>query len=190
LLLLKLDSTYRISPPTCVHASPVTTPAYSFPWYLSLLYLGAPKYFLRSSTFVTPSILPSVGNASIIGTYIANGFQISNSSGDYLLTPVVGNNDVIISGISSNDIVDAFTLADYRGVEYLVSVDDNTANNRYVSKILITHDNTDPLMVEYGSLTTNSAIGNFAAYSNSTHVTLNFNSLVSNATVRYARVIV
>jgi hypothetical protein len=146
--------------------------------------------YAMSTYAVTVGSNAAVGNASIIGTYIANGFQISNSSGDYLLTPVVGNNDVIISGISSNAIVDAFTLAGYRGVEYLVSVDDNTANNRYVSKILITHDNTDPLMVEYGSLTTNSAIGNFAAYSNSTHVTLNFNSLVSNATVRYARVIV
>ena len=143
-----------------------------------------------STYVVTTDSNTAVGNAHIIGTYIANGFQISNSSGDYLLTPVVGNNDVIISGISSNDIVDSFTLSAYRGVEYLVSVDDNTANNRYVSKILITHNNTDPLMVEYGSLTTNSAIGNFAAYSNSTHVTLNFNSLVSNATVRYARVIV
>ena len=130
------------------------------------------------------------GNATITGTYIANGFQISNSSGDYILTPVVANNDVVISGISSNDIVDYFVKTDYRGVEYLVTVDDNTANNRYLSKILITHNNTDPLMVEYGSLTTNSDIGNFAAYSNSTHISLNFNSLVSNATVRYARVIV
>ena len=146
--------------------------------------------YAMSTYAVTVGSNAAVGNAAIIGTYIANSFQISNSSGTYLLTPVVGNNDVVISGVSSNDIVDYFDKTTYRGVEYLVTVDDNTANNRYLSKILITHNNTDPLMVEYGSLTTNSDIGNFAAYSNSTHISLNFNSLVSNATVRYARVIV
>lgn len=146
--------------------------------------------YAMSTYAVTVGSNAAVGNAAIVGTYIANGFQISNSSGDYALTPVIGNNNVIISGVSSNDIVDSFEITVYRGVEYLVTVDDNTANNRYASKILITHDNTDPLMVEYGSLTTNSTIGNFAAYSNSTHISLNFNSLVSNATVRYARVIV
>ena len=77
--------------------------------------------YAMSTYAVTVGSNAAVGNAAIIGTYIANSFQISNSSGTYLLTPVVGNNDVVISGVSSNDIVDYFDKTTYRGVEYLVT---------------------------------------------------------------------
>lgn len=52
LLLLRLDSTNNISPPTAVHAKPVTTPAYSFPSYLSREYSFIPKYSCKSFTVI------------------------------------------------------------------------------------------------------------------------------------------
>ena len=39
----KIDSINKISPPTLVHASPVTTPATSFDSYLPLINLAGPK---------------------------------------------------------------------------------------------------------------------------------------------------
>ena len=48
---LRLVSTNRISPPTAVQASPVTTPAYSLPWYLSREYSCAPRNFSMSFGF-------------------------------------------------------------------------------------------------------------------------------------------
>ena len=44
------DSMNRISPPTAVHANPVTTPTWSFPSYLSEKYSSGPKYSFSDST--------------------------------------------------------------------------------------------------------------------------------------------
>ena len=72
LLRLTLVSINRISPPTAVHASPVTTPAYLLPWYLSRLNSGLPSstsmsagLMLRSAKGILPSSLFEVRNATL-----------------------------------------------------------------------------------------------------------------------------
>lgn len=144
--------------------------------------------FAMSTYAVTVGSNAAVGNATVIGTVIANAFQISNTSGNYALTPVISN--TFTYGVTSNTVVDYFELNTFNSVEYLISVQDNVDNNYFTSKILVTHDSVNPYMVEYGSITTNSSIGTFAAFSNSTHVLLNFTPVSSNTTVKFARVAV
>lgn len=142
--------------------------------------------YAMSTYAVTVGSNSAVGNATIIGTFIANSFQISNTSGTYDLTPVTSN--TFTSGVTSNTVIDNFEITTYNTVEYLVSVKDNVNNNYFTSKILVTHDTVNPYMVEYGSITTNTDVGAFATYSNSTHILLNFTPVSSNATVKFARI--
>lgn len=139
---------------------------------------------------VTVDSNAAVGNASVNGTITATSFVISNTSGSYILTPVTANTDIVVSGSSSNTLVDSFAMNLYNSAEYLLHVRDDVANNFFSTKILVTHDTTDSYLVDYGSITTNSALGYFSSYTNATHVSVTFNSTTTNATIKYARIIV
>jgi len=90
--------------------------------------------------------------------------------------------------------IDAFPMTAFNGAEYLLSVKDNVVNNYYTSKVLVTHDTTNPYITEYASFVTNNSIGVFTAGSNTTHVILYFTnfapSVTANCTVKYVRTIV
>lgn len=79
-----------------------------------------------------------------------------------------------------SQVVDSFPLATYRGGEYLISMKDNIANNRQITKLLVIHNGTSTDLVEYGTLTTNNSIGTFSSSANSTYVLISYASGTSS----------
>jgi hypothetical protein len=126
---------------------------------------------------------------------LANTGIISNSSGvfansTYIQSLVnVSNGSVTTSGTTAQNI-DSFLIGSYLGSEYLISVSDNVANNKYVSKVLVMHDGSASQITEYASITSNSNVGVFSATQNSTHIILQFTPALSATTVKYTRTVV
>lgn len=143
-----------------------------------------------STKVVTVDSNTATGNASVNGTITATSFVISNSTGTFALSPVTSNTEVVVSGSSSNTLVDSFLINTYSSAEYLLHVRDDVSNNFHSTKLLITHDNVNPYVVEYGAITTNSALGVFEVYTNASHVAVTFNATTTNATIKYARIVV
>lgn len=139
---------------------------------------------------VTVNSNTAIGNASVQGVISANAFQVINSSGTFLLSQVIVNNSILTSNSSTNSLIDSFLINSYNTAEYLIHVKDNSANNFYSTKIMVTHDTNNSYLIEYGSITTNSSVGTFNAYTNATHVSLTFDSSSSNSTVKFTRMIV
>ena len=142
-----------------------------------------------STKAVTTESDPAVGNAAITGTFTAQTFVISNSAGSYTISPTIYTSvNVTSAGVLT--VIDSYILADFRTAEYVASVNDNTANNKYASKLLVTHDGTTSYMSEYGIMISNSNIGTFSTSTNTTHVKLEFTGVSACNTIKLSRVIV
>jgi hypothetical protein len=134
--------------------------------------------------------------ANSTGVFVnSNTGIVSNSSGvfansDYIKSLVnITNNQVTTSGTSAQNI-DSFAIASFMGAEYLISVTDNGANNKYISRILVMNDGSTSQITEYGSITSNSSVGSFSATQNATHIALQFTPSLSATTVKYTRTVV
>jgi len=79
----------------------------------------------------------------------------------------------------------------FPAAEYIISVVDNVANNRYMSKILTTHDRATGYLTEFATITTNTNVGTFSILApNVSHVSLRFTPVSTSTTVKYVRTIV
>jgi len=152
------------------------------------------------------------GNASITGKFNANTFNVGNSTvnttfgtansyqqsnGQYFLNangswtligaPVYTANTLTTG--TTPQLIDYYDMSIYTAVEYMVSVIDNSANNRLATKILTTHDGVSIVyFTEFGTIATNTAnMGTFVANANATHVKLNFTPVSANTTVKFIR---
>jgi hypothetical protein len=120
---------------------------------------------------------------------------VSNSSGvfanaTYIQSLVnISNSSVTTSGTSAQNI-DSFTKAGFAGAEYLINVSDNSANNKYTTKVLVVHDGTNADITEYAAITSNNSVGVFSATQNTTHVILQFTPSLTATTVKYTRTVV
>lgn len=163
-----------------------------------------------STVAVTVNSNTAAGNAAISGTFTANVINVSNgssnivisspttaqkTSGQYVLN---ANNSWTYNSVSNGSFttnglliqnVDSFAMT-FNAAEYLISVVDNAANNFYASKLLVTHNNSNGFVTEYGSITTNTALGTFSSGANSTAVILRFTPSSTNTTVKFARTLI
>lgn len=167
-------------------------------------------YAMTTYAVTAGSSNAAVGNAAITGNFNSNTITVGNTSvnttirtansvqqsnGQYFLN-ANGNWSLVAAPTYSDfyntvgntvQIIDFYEMATYNTVEYLLSVTDNTANNRLTTKLLTTHDTTIVYSLEYASILSNSAMGSFSANANSTHVKLNFTPISSNTTVKFIR---
>jgi hypothetical protein len=125
-------------------------------------------------------------------TISANGQYFLNANGQWALVTSgsVSRGSHTTTGTATQEI-DAYSMVSIPAAEYIISVVDNNANNRYMSKILTTHDRGTGYMTEFASVTTNTNIGTFTFIApNVSHVSLNFTPVSSCTTVRFVRTIV
>lgn len=84
--------------------------------------------------------------------------------------------------------VDSFSLSNYSGAQYTISVtDENNANNKALTQISVIYGFGNSHMTEYGTIYSNTQFATFAVTSNASHVILNANSATSNATFKVYR---
>jgi hypothetical protein len=121
-------------------------------------------------------------------TQVSNGQYYYDSAAAWTLLPTQYGN-VLTTGTTTQNI-DSWLMASWYAAEYFIDVGDNNANNRTLTKILLTHDSNNSYITEYATVATNSAMGVFETTTNSTVVTLNFTPVSTNTTVRWARTII
>ena len=121
-------------------------------------------------------------------TQSSNTQYYFNANGSWSYLPV--SNGSFTGNTIAAATIDSYLMTNYRGAKYIVSCIDNTANNKYFSELLTTHDTFSGYITEYGMITTNSAIGTFSVSTNTTSVLLQFTSAGSaNVTISFVRII-
>lgn len=154
----------------------------------------------------------AVGNSSVNVVTNCTSIKISNSSSNLAIT-VPTSSQVLDGGyyLSSNGtwdylgigalistgsetsitsaarVVDTYAVADFRSAEYIVTVSDNSANNKMSSKIMTMHDGGIAYLTEYAQLISNNNIGYFTISVSGTNVVLQFVPSVSQVTVKFTR---
>ncbi len=135
-------------------------------------------------TNATCSLLLSVPTAAAA----ANTQYWLNANGSYAYIPTYyGSLTVASAGVAAT--IDSFSMTSYRAAKYTLSIWDNSANNRYASEILVTHDGTVPYLVEYADVTTNTSgpIGTLSVTYSGALAQLQLTPVSASVGVRFVR---
>jgi hypothetical protein len=150
-----------------------------------------------NATLSVAGSLSMANSTSNLAIAIPNTTQ--TSTGNYFLNAngswtTIGALDRMLT-ISTQTIgavahtLDSFAKASYGAAEYTIYVKDNNANNKYVAKFLLLYDGSTSRLSEYGGLQSNSAVGTFAATSNTTSIIFQFTPTSTNTTVSGVRTV-
>lgn len=158
------------------------------------LSVGDNVYFTSTDVNVTNSSSNSTAtiNASSINLGNSTSNVVVNSSSIYvnnLLVVPSYSNSVTTTGTSSQ-LIDSFSLTTSSGAEYILYINDNSANSQQLSKILMLYYTNNSIINEYGVLYTNSQLGVFSANANNTHTKLYFTPTVSNSSIKFYRTVI
>jgi hypothetical protein len=134
-------------------------------------------YISGSNIFV--DLIP---NVSIAKSCIANTVKISiaNTSsigvGTYTLNSGLIDSSIVSIASSNSPIKNKISgySYPYEGSYYIVSIEDKTNNNYQMSEILITDNQSETFIVNYGEVYTNSGLGTFGADISGNNINLMF----------------
>lgn len=132
--------------------------------------------YAMSALAVTVNSNTAVGNAAITGAFNYNTAQIYSSNSTTAGTTL--------------QVIDSYLITNFRTADYVISVKDNTANNYYASRLMVTHDSGTVYTTEYAVLISNTAVGVFGATINGTAVAINFTPVSTSTTVNFTRTLV
>lgn len=141
------------------------------------------RLFVGNSTVnsvVNSTTISMSGNLTVNSTALTIGENTITANALFNLPATI---NTTTSG-TSEQIVDSFLLATYRGSEYVVTITDTGANAYQMSKLLVLQDGGDGLATEYGVLFTNNQLGTFSSNANSTHCRLVFTPTVSATRIK------
>jgi hypothetical protein len=112
---------------------------------------------------------------------ISAGDRYLNANGEWasLATATLANAETSGTGAQ---IIDSWASASYWAAEYTIVTNDNNANNRQTSRMMLMH-NGDALLTEYAVLISNNDMGVYSANVNSGTVRLWFQPVSSNTSV-------
>lgn len=103
-----------------------------------------------------------------------------------------GNNELEISGIENNTIIDTVSLSKWRMIKYLVSLSKNTggANKFYATEYTVLIDNQDISVSEYGSIDNDGDMGTITvtASAGNLQLVVSPNQAIVPITARFARI--
>jgi hypothetical protein len=85
---------------------------------------------------------------------------------------------------TSQQVIDNFTLATYRGARYTLTINDNNANGHQMADVMVMHDGTAAHFTEFSILTSNAALGVLTAAVTGANVQLLFTPVSTNTTIK------
>lgn len=102
-----------------------------------------------------------------------------------------GNNELEVSGIENNTIIDTVPLSEWRMIKYLVSLSKNTggANKFYATEYTVLIDNQNINVSEYGSIDNDGDMGTITVTASAGNLQLivSPNQAIVPITARFAR---
>lgn len=158
---------------------------------------------IRGGNTSTTTVLTVSSNLNVTGTQLSVGSNVvlnasTISVGNSTVNVTINSSSIGIVGFSTfsinvqtsntdSQVIDYFTLSNYRTAEYVISLKNNAANAYQASKLLMIHNDGDSFVTEYGVLSTNTSLGSFSANANSTHCRLLFTPTAANTQVKGVR---
>lgn len=153
--------------------------------------INATSFFIGNTTINT---FANSSQLSVVNFSIANSISTGNSTVNSVLSSVsltIGTTLHSALNISttgtSNQVVDSWATSTYRGAEYVLCVVDNSANNQEITKIMGLFNGS---ITEFGTILSNSAIGTFQGFQNTTSFILTFTPVSTSTTIKGNRILI
>ncbi len=126
-----------------------------------------------------------------INTYDGKLFTKKNAGGVESIVEIGGSSGIFTTGsqslttTDSDQVVDSYLLTDFRTVKYLVELSNST--NYHATELFVTHNDSNAYTTEYGTIYTNTSLGNIDCGIDSGSLKLLVTPTNANTTVKFAR---
>lgn len=119
---------------------------------------------------------------------IANGASIDVRIPKLVNDAFLGYSNSLNTSTTAEQIVDAFSTAEFRSATYFAQVTDNTNNNYHVQNITLVHNGSSVFMSEFGAVYSNgSSLATFDASITSNTLSLTVTPVVANSSIKVIR---
>jgi hypothetical protein len=102
------------------------------------------------------------------------------------LNLIEGSSNSQTTSTTANNIVDSFAKETYRSAKYYIQITSGT--DYHVTEALILHDDSEVYVVEYGTIFSNTSLGNVSANINSSNVNLLVAPTNSSSVIKTKRI--
>ena len=129
------------------------------------------------------------GSSIVLEAAITSGDTlevVSLSKAAFIEKEPFTSNTTFLSTTTANQVVDGFSLSQFRTAKYLISISHDTAGFQS-EEILVMHDDTDTYLTVYAQMFTNVSLGDFSATISGDTVQLTFSPNYINTTIKLQR---
>lgn len=149
---------------------------------LESVYLNGSKQILTTD-YTTPNTAAIVFTSNVIsGDVVQVVAQIP------ALSVIEGSSNSQTTSTTANNIVDSFAKTLYRSAKYYVQI---TAGSDYhITEVLLLHDGSQVYVAEYGTVYSNTSLGNVSANINSSNVNLLVAPTNSSSVIKTKRIMI
>ena len=159
--------TYAISSNTTIITGPDesnATLSYTAGAGLESVYLNGSKQILTTD-YTTPNTSAIVFTSNVISGDVVQVVASITS-----LNFIEASSNSIATTTTANNVVDSFVKTLYRSAKYYIQITSGT--DYHITEALLLHDGSDVFITEYGTIFSNTSLGNVTATINSANVEL------------------
>jgi hypothetical protein len=148
---------------------------------------GLESVFLNGSKQISTTDYTTPNSAAIVFTSnVINGDVVQIVAQIPALNVIEGASNSQTTSTTANTIVDSFAKAVYRSAKYYIQI---TAGSDYhITEALLLHDGSQVYVTEYGTVFSNTSLGNVSANINSSNVNLLVAPTNSSSVVKTKRI--
>jgi len=134
--------------------------------------------------FIGTNLPSSVDGTKVI---FISGAKYSGDIGSGEKTNVQNSVDSDLSLTTSNQIVDTFSIGEFRTAKYIVQLEHDSDSKYHSTEILLTHNGTNAFFTEYAVVQTDSSLGEFDATIEDSNVKLLLTPSYTNTSIKAKR---
>jgi hypothetical protein len=143
-------------------------------------------YLNGSKQIVDTDYLTSNSGAITFTSNVINGDVVQVVAQIPALNVIEGVSNSQTTSTTANNIVDSFAKATYRSAKYYIQI--TSGSDYHVTEALILHDDSEVYVVEYGTVFSNTSLGNVSANINSSNVNLLVAPINSSSVIKTKRI--
>jgi hypothetical protein len=143
-------------------------------------------YLNGSKQIVDTDYLTSNSGAITFTSNVINGDVVQVVAQIPALNVIEGVSNSQTTSTTANNIVDSFAKAVYRSAKYYIQI--TSGSDYHVTEALILHDDSEVYVVEYGTVFSNTSLGNVSANINSSNVNLLVAPINSSSVIKTKRI--
>jgi hypothetical protein len=148
---------------------------------------GLESVFLNGSKQISTTDYTTPNSAAIVFTSnVINGDVVQIVAQIPALNVIEGASNSQTTSTTANTIVDSFAKAVYRSAKYYIQI--TSGSDYHITEALLLHDGSQVYVTEYGTVFSNTSLGNVSANINSSNVNLLVAPTNSSSVVKTKRI--